>query len=163
MYDALASKPLPGEPADSWNKAGRAFDFYYRYPISVDPQVEIVREDRGNETYWRVYLKTALQDGTQGEPLRLRPWDFQARYGEDPHYYDQGGKWKEEPPVGYYVDFTALAEDYGWTRVPAAQNWRTYFQGIRYWHFENRQGLTFDEALLEIFTVDELSMVGGYP
>ncbi len=163
MYDALASKPLPGEPADSWNKTGRAFDFYYRYPISVDPQVEIVREDRGNETYWRVYLKTALQDGTQGEPLRQRPWDFQARYGEDPHYYDQGGKWKEEPPVGYYVDFTALAEDYGWTRVPGAQNWRTYFQGIRYWHFENRQGLTFDEALLEIFTVDELSMVGGYP
>lgn len=163
MFDALASKPLPGEPADSWNKAGRAFDFYYRYPISFDPQVEIVREDRGNETYWRVYLKTALQDGTQGEPLRQRPWDFQARYGEDPHYYDQGGKWKEEPPVGYFVDFTALAEDYGWTRVPGAQNWRTYFQGIRYWHFENRQGLTFDEALLEIFTVDELSMVGGYP
>jgi TolB protein len=163
MYDALASLPLPGEPADSWNKTGRAFDFYYRYPISFDPQVEIVREERGNETYWRVYLKTALQDGSQGEPLRQRSWDFQARYGEDPHYYDQGGKWKQEPPDGYYVDFTALAEDYGWTRVPGAQNWRTYFQGIRYWHFENRQGLTFDEALLEIFTVDELSMVGGYP
>ncbi len=163
MYDALASGPRPGEPAESWNKAGRAFDFYYRYPISVDPQVEIVREDRGNDTYWRVYLKTALQDGSQGEPLQQRPWDFQARYGEDPRYYDQGGKWKEKPPDGYYLDFTALAEDYGWIRVPAAQNWRDYFQGIRYWHFENRQGLTFDEALLEIFTINELSMVGRNP
>jgi TolB protein len=163
MYDALAAKPLPGEPAESWNKAGRAFDFYYRYPISVDPQVEIVREDRGNDTYWRVYLRAALQDGSQGEPLRQRSWDYEARYGEDPLYYDQGGKWKEKPPAGYYIDFTALAEDYGWTRVPAAPNWRTYFQGIRYWHFENQQGLSWDEALLEIFTIDEISMVGGYP
>jgi TolB protein len=163
MYDALAARPQPGEPAESWNKAGRAFDFYYRYPISVDPQVEIVREDRGNDTYWRVYLKTALQDGSQGEPLRQRAWDFLARYGDDPSYYDQGGKWKEKPPDGYYVDFTALAEDYGWERVPATQNWRNYFQAIRYWQFENQQGLTFDEALLEIFTINELSMVGRYP
>ena len=163
MYDPLAAKPRPGESADSWNKVGRAFDFYYRYPISVDPQVEVVREDRGNDTYWRVYLRTALQDGTQGEPLRQRPWDFQARYGDDPSYYDQGGKWKEQPPEGYYLDFTALAEDYGWERVPASPDWRNFFQGIRYWHFENRQGLTFDEALLEIFTIDELSSVGRYP
>jgi len=163
MYEPLDSKPVPGAPVQSWNKTGRAFDFYYRYPISVDPQVEIVREERGNETYWRVYLRTALQDGSQGEPLRQRSWDFEARYGEDPQYYDQGGKWKEEPPDGYYLDFTALAEDYGWQRVPGEQNWRNYFQGIRYWHFENRQGLTYDEALLEIFTIEELSTDGGNP
>ena len=35
-------------------------------------------------------------------------------------------------PDGYYVDFTALAAAYGWERVPAADNWRTFFPGIRY-------------------------------
>ena len=54
------------------------------------------------------------------------------------------------------MDFTELASDYGWTRVPALDNWRTFFQGIRYWHFENRQGLSWQEAILELYTAEEL-------
>jgi TolB protein len=156
MFAFLDSRPFPGENDRSWNKAARAFDFYYRYPISIEPQVEIVREDRGTQTYWRVYLRTANQDGSQGEPLKQLPWEFSARYDSDPQYYDQGGKWKETIPTGYYLDFTQLAADYGWARVPAADNWRTFFQGIRYWHFENRQDLSWQEAILELYTEDEL-------
>jgi TolB protein len=157
MFAFLDSRPFPGENDRSWNKAARAFDFYYRYPISIEPQVEIVREDRGAQTYWRVYLRTANQDGSQGEPLKQLPWEFSARYDSDPQYYDQGGKWKDAIPTGYYLDFTQLAADYGWTRVPAADNWRTFFQGIRYWHFENRQDLSWREAILELYTEAELS------
>jgi TolB protein len=162
LFAPLDARPMPGESIQNWNKAGRAFDFYYRFPISLDPQVEVVREDRGTQTFWRIYLRTAAQDGSQGAPLRQRPWDFQARYDSDPRYYDQGGRLKGSIPAGYYVDFTALAADYGWERVPALENWHTYFQGIRYWHFEKRDGLTWDDAMREIYSEEELAgFVGG--
>jgi TolB protein len=161
MFSFLTTRPSPGEPDQSWNKAARAFDFYYRYPISIEPQVEIVREDRGADIFWRVFLRTADQGGAVGEPLRQLPWDFTARYDAEPRYYDQGGKLKESIPAGYYIDFTALAADYGWTRTPALADWRTFFQGIRYWHFENRQGLLWVEAILELYTTDELDQVYG--
>ncbi|MGD2078960.1 MAG: DPP IV N-terminal domain-containing protein, partial [Chloroflexota bacterium] len=163
MFTFLTANPLPGDTSENWNKAARAFDFYYRFPISVDPQVEIVREDVGSQTFWRVYLKTAQQDGSQGEPLRQLPWDFTARYDDDPRYYDQGGKPKETLPAGYYLDFTALAQDYGWRRVPALSNWRTFFHGIRYWHFENRHDLEWSEAMLELYNADELAQASGKP
>lgn len=170
MFEEADTRPLPGQSHRTWNKAGRAFDFYFRHALSDDPQVEVVREDRGNETYWRVYLKTARQDGTQGEPLRDLPWDFRARFGFEPRYYDQGGTPKDVLPTGYYVDFTALAADYGWQRVAATDNWRTYFPAIRFWHYQNRQAngytvtghalnghaLTWEEAMLEIYTADEI-------
>jgi TolB protein len=156
MYLSLDDRPLPGQPGRSWSYAGRAFDFNYLLALADNPQVEIVREDQGSETFWRVYLRTAVQDGTMGQPLRQLPWDFRARFGFDPQYYDQGGKTKDEIPTGYYLDFTALAADYGWIRVPAVERWHTFFQGIRYWHFENHQGLTWEEAMLEIYTADEL-------
>jgi TolB protein len=160
MFEQLNARPLPGLSHRSWNKAGRAFDFYFRHALAIDPQVEVVREDRGNETYWRVYLRTARQDGSQGEPLRDIPWDFGARFGFEPRYYDQGGKQKDSLPAGYYLDFTALAADYGWQRVAAADNWRTYFPAIRFWHYQNRQtsghALTWEEAMLEIYDADEV-------
>jgi TolB protein len=156
MYLSLDDRPLPGQPGRSWSYAGRAFDFNYLLALADNPQVEIVREDQGSETFWRVYLRTAVQDGTMGQPLRQLPWDFRARFGFDPQYYDQGGKTKDEIPTGYYLDFTALAADYGWIRVPSVERWHTFFQGIRYWHFENHQGLTWEEAMLEIYTADEL-------
>jgi TolB protein len=160
MFERPDARPQPGLSKQTWNKAGRAFDFYFRHALAADPHVEVVREDRGNETYWRVYLKTARQDGSQGEPLRNLPWDFRARFGFEPRYYDQGGKQKDVLPPGYYIDFTALAADYGWQRAPALENWRTYFPAIRFWHFQNREAdgryLTWEEAMLEIYTVDEV-------
>lgn len=157
MFESLESKPLPGQPAQSWNKAGRAFDFYYREALGLSPRVLVVREDNGPDTYWRVYLRTAVQDGSQGEPLKTIYWDFNARTGDDPQYYEQGGKWADAVPTGYYVDFTALAAMYGWERVPANANWRTYFPDIRFWHFENRAGLSWDEAMRRIYSEAELS------
>lgn len=156
LYEPLAAKPLPGQSDETWNKAGRAFDVYFRYALLDNPQMEVARQEQGYQTYWRIYIRTTAQDGTQGEPLRELPWDFRARYGFEPQYYDQGGTWKEFLPPGYYLDFTALAADYGWTRVPAVESWHTYFPAIRFWHYENRQGLTWEQAMLEIYTADEI-------
>ncbi len=35
-----------------------------------------VREDFGAQTYWRLYLRAQLQDGSLGEPLHSQPWDL---------------------------------------------------------------------------------------
>lgn len=159
MYEAIDAQALPGQSSRTWNKAGRAFDYLSNYPLAFDPPVEVVRERQEASTYWRTYLRTAVQDGTQGEPLREMPWDFRARFGAESRYYDEGGKAKEQIPAGYYVDFTALAADYGWTWSPASDNWRTYYPGIRYWHYENQQGLTWEQAMLELYTSDEILSV----
>jgi TolB protein len=159
MYEAIDAQALPGQSSQTWNKAGRAFDYLSDYALAFDPAVEVARERAETSTYWRTYLRTAAQDGTQGEPLRDMPWDFRARFGAESRYYDEGGKTKEQIPVGYYVDFTALAADCGWARSPASDNWRTYYPGIGYWHYENQQGLTWEQAMLELFTADQILSV----
>ncbi|RMG79703.1 MAG: hypothetical protein D6712_19270, partial [Chloroflexi bacterium] len=117
--------PQPGESPRDWHKTGRAFsirrDSIYGFP----PPVEIVREDIGLETYWRVYVRVAedAQDGQLGEPLRRMPWDFLSAQSGDIEAYTQGGRLRSEMPQGYYIDFTQLAADYGWERVPAGSDW----------------------------------------
>ena len=157
MFEAIDARQLPNQSAQSWNKAGRAFDFYFREALGFEPQVELVKLDVNGETYWRVFVKTAVQDGSQGEPLRALTWDLQARSGDDPSYYEQGGKWRGSVPSGYYIDFTALAADYGWEWVPANVNWRTYFPDIRFWHYEKQDNLTWEAAMQQIYTNDELA------
>lgn len=155
MYAELDTRPEPGETDLGWHQAGRAFDLVYQDALAFEPRVEVVREDDGQQTTWRVFVRTAVQDGSQGEPLRVVPWDFRARFGDDATAYDAGGKLKDAIPSGYYVDFTALAAEYGWETTPAAANWRTNFSGVLFWHFENRQGLTLLEALAELYDEPE--------
>jgi TolB protein len=155
MFEPIESKPLPGQDQPSWNKAGRAFDLYYREAMAFEPRLEMVRHDTGSGIFWRAYIRTTAQDGSLGEPLRDFPWDFSSRYGDEPRYYEEGGKPKESIPSGYYVDFTSLAAQYGWSWVPSGERWRTYFPAIRFWHYENRQGLTWEEAMLQLYTTEE--------
>src|SRR5215510_3224439 len=86
-------------------------------------------------TFWRVWLLAAVQDGSEGEPLRAAPWNLAARYSGRPQPYDAGGEYAGVLPPGYFVDFTTLADDYGWSRVPADTNWRQFYPGILYWRF----------------------------
>jgi len=142
--------PLPpGWQHQSWLQTGRAFSF------AVDPYragwVEIVRQDVGAETYWTVYLRAAVQDGSAGGPLRERPWDLDARYRGDPPVYDQGGAPKPAIPAGYYIDLTSLAGDLGFERLPALSNWRQYYPGARFNEFALRQGLSWEQAMLELY------------
>ncbi len=158
MFEPLESGGQPGADSQSWNKAGRAFDIYARAAMRFDPQIEVVMDEHDGEMYWRIYLRAEAQDGSQGEPLYAIPWDFQARYGDEPTFYEQGGKLKDGIPSGYYVDFTQLAGDYGWTAVSSQENWRSYFPAIRFWHFENRGGLDWEEAMQKIYNENELTI-----
>ncbi len=161
-WDALASLenafvPLttsldPGFSED-WLYTGRAFAI--NSLMTNAGWMVAVREDFGAQTYWRLYLRAQLQDGSLGEPLRDLPWDLSARYNLDPKIYEQGGKYSEVPP-GYWVDVTALAVQYGWERVPALPNWRTFFRGARFTEFTLTGGLDWYSAMLELYPPDVL-------
>jgi TolB protein len=137
----------------SWHKAGRAFDTLFDFYSDGESRLEVVREDVGGETYWRLYLRCARQDGSQGEPIKVNPWDFsyQARAVENP---GEGGKLKPIPN-GYYVDFTTLAWEYGWDRISAQDeedfDWTWHLKAVEYWHHEKRDDLGWYETMLEVY------------
>lgn len=161
-WDALASLenafvPIttsldPGFNED-WLYTGRAFAI--NSLMTNAGWMVAVREDFGAQTYWRLYLRAQLQDGSLGEPLRDTPWDLSARYNLDPKVYEQGGKYSEVPP-GYWVDVTALAIQYGWERVPALPNWRTFYRGARFTEFALTSGLDWYSAMLQLYPPDVL-------
>lgn len=151
--------PEPGEPAQNWHYTGRAIAFNRELIYASSPQpIEIVREDIEVNTYWRVYVRVAdeAQAGALGEPLRSRPWDFTARNSGNVEDYERGGRLDDRVPAGYYVDLTQIAEDYGWLRTPAQRTWQYNFSAIQYWDFLKTQGLSWNDAMLELYTPAEL-------
>ncbi len=157
MWEPLDAPPPLGMDSPSWNKAGRAFDMIPDLNAGFTPAIEVVREQEGTKTWWHVYVRTNRQDGSQGEPLVTRPWNLQARYSGNTSDYEDGGRLKESIPAGYYVDFTQLAADYGWERVPAGETWRTNFSATLFWHFQRRQGLDWEAAMRELYTELDLN------
>ena len=144
-----------GSQYTSWHKAGRAIDTLLDY-LSPDHRqrwLEIVLEPGGGATYWRLYLKCELQDGSQGMPLKLRPWDARASARKNL----QGGH-RKPVPNGYYVDLTELMAQYGWLRISAHDSpgfhWHTNFVALEYWHFQKTDGLLWYTAMLELFSED---------
>ncbi len=153
--------PQPGEERRNWLMTGRAFAVTRNAIVGFPPPIEVVREDIGVDTLWRVYVRVSddAQSGQLGEPLRHLPWDFASRTTGDVEAYDQGGKLRAEVPAGYYVDFTQIAADYGWQRVAAGRDWRANSNTIYYWLFEKRDGLDWFSAMREIYTDGQL---GGF-
>lgn len=147
--------PLPpGLEYDDWLFTGRAFSF--SLSTVQAGWVEVVREEFEGQTYWRVFVRASRQDGTLGAPLRERPWDFDARFEGTGQAYDQGGELKEYIPTGYYVDFTQMAHDYGFDRLPALPNWRTYYHGAHFNEFVYRDGLDWQQAMLQLYPAEAL-------
>ena len=161
-WDALASLenafvPLttsldPGFRED-WLYTGRAFAI--NSLMTNAGWMVVAREDFGEQTYWRLYLRAQLQDGSQGEPLHDTPWDLSARYDLDPKVYEQGGKYADVP-AGYWIDVTSLAIQYGWERLPALPNWRTFYRGARFTEFALTGGLDWYSAMLQLYPPDVL-------
>ena len=150
--------PRPGQGRISWHVCGRAVDINQGF--LSNGQIELVREDIGGVTYWRVYIKAARQDGSLGEPLRDRPWNLSAR-SQGGLAAVQGGELKNEVPAGYFVDFTTLAADYGWERRNALSGWRTSWFDIEWWHFQKTEGLSWYQCMLELYDEDEVTASYG--
>jgi TolB protein len=150
-YVPLTSPLFPGLLND-WLYTGRAI-VVNTAPVNAGWML-VTREDFGPSTYWRVYLRTRFQDGSQGKPLWDIPWDLNARYGGDPRFYEQGGALARAIPPGYWLDFTALAASYGWQRLPALSTWRSAFPAARYNEFVHTSGLDWFSAMVEIYPVE---------
>ncbi len=159
----LTRRPEPGQAFRNWHKAGRAFDIVQDYAQRSPAQIELIPEQVGPDTTWRLYVRCAIQDGSLGEPLRQVPWDFSARYTSDVDAYQNGGKPKDSIPSGYYVDFTEAAAIFGWFPVPSATSWRSNWSSILYWQYEKRDGLDWWTAMLELYTENALTDVFGSP
>ncbi len=152
--------PPSGQSRMSWHICGRAFGLE-QDPYEVrSPRVELIREDLGNVTYWRVLIRAAEQDGSMGKPLREAVWDLNAR-DEGGRAMVEGGAPKTRIPSGYYVDFTTLAGDYGWERVPSLWRWRYFWADIRWWEFQKTNGMTWWDCMLEVFEPNEIEPVFG--
>jgi TolB protein len=160
VWWALDRRPEPGQAAQNWHKAGRAFDIPQSHNTGERPDMELVREQLGVHTYWRAFVRAAVQDGSLGEPMRSLPWDFSVRTSGDVVAYEEGGALKANVPPGYYIDLTRLAADYGWEQTPSDASWRYNWAGVLYWQYEKREGLDWWEAMLEIYTPEELSAAG---
>ena len=161
-WDALASIenafiPLttsldPGLQED-WLYTGRAFAI--NSLMANAGWMVALREDVGAQTYWRVYIRANTQDGSLGEPIHNAPWNLSARYDLDPRSYEQGGKYAPVPS-GYWIDITALTAAYGWERLPALPNWRTYYAGARFTEFALTNGMDWYSAMRELYPPEAL-------
>jgi len=143
----------------SWHKAGRAIDFLFDYRDEDRlPLIEMVREDIGGRTYWRLYLRCVEQDGSQGTPMREHSWDFSGAARR--RYPDLGGRW-ESIPHGYYVDITDLSGRYGWDRIAAIDkrdySWKWHFLAIEYWHHQQDEGLDWYGAMKQVYAEEDLA------
>lgn len=182
-YDFLGQISEAARPYDffndtseyaSWHKSGRAVDTLFDHYTADGQTMEIARDDVGGETYWRVFLRCADQGGACGRPITVNTWDYsyRARAEIAP---DQGGI---EKPVlhGYYVDFTVLAREYGWTRISSWDDedfsWTWHFKAFEYWHYQKTDGMAWYAAMQEVypqykldqyFTYDQMLEVGDYP
>jgi TolB protein len=152
----------------SWHKTGRALDVALEYKVDGVNQMVITRQDLGPDLYWRIYLRTAKQDGSQGEPLKENPWLFWWHIvpAEDPEAYDAGGK-RLAIPAGYYVDVTALAKRHGWERIAAYAidgdyHWNVDSNGTEYWHYERTDGLIWWQAMAQIYPPETLEANVGW-
>jgi hypothetical protein len=114
----------------SRHKCGDAFDY-----DQTQRALAVVVERHGLQTFFRTWLRCARQDGSQGIKVRLN--DVRG-YALD----------------GYYVDFTALADRFGWKRIPAWSGWGLKGSGynkMEFWHYQLTEGLTWAEAMAYLY------------
>ena len=94
--------PDAGEESRNWYRTGRAFGITRNLIAGFPSQIEVVREDIGVNTYWRLYVRVSEDAvaGELGEPLRQMPWDMLSCNSGDVQAYDEGGRLKSQVPSG---------------------------------------------------------------
>ncbi|MEA5079694.1 MAG: hypothetical protein VB013_14065 [Anaerolineaceae bacterium] len=155
-YLPLSAPASPGiEP--NWLFTGRAVAVN-SVPMDANWLV-VTREDYSGQTYWRLWLKCLDQTGLCGEPIRAMIWDFSARYSSDTTAYENGGALAKSPS-GYWFDLTEYAHRFGWERLPAQSNWRSYLPGSLFNTFVYSESKTWQQAMLEIYPPEALEAAG---
>ncbi|NSW51947.1 MAG: PD40 domain-containing protein [Anaerolineae bacterium] len=148
------TSPTSPDILENWLYTGRAIQLD-DLP-SANHWMVTVREDINGKTFWRIYLRAIDQSGMHGAPLRQRIWLFEQRTQGSPLAYEQGGNLSQDIPHGYWIDFTDLAAQFGWYRIPALLNWRTYFPGTQHMIYVHQSGMDLEQALLELYPAEAL-------
>lgn len=162
LLGTLKSAALPvTTPADpgvpqNWLYTGRAIALN-NAPLDAG-WMAVSREDFDGQTYWRVWVKCLSQDGSCGESVHTPMWNFPARASGDLSAFEAGGK-TVTAPTGYWIDFTDIALQYGWQRLPSQSNWRTYYPGILFNTFAFTQGKSWEQAMLELYPSDVIQLL----
>jgi hypothetical protein len=123
-------KGKQGVAQKSRHQCGDAFDYN-----QSAPQLVVTREDVGDHTYFRTYLRCIAQDGSQGL-LRV--------------VTTYGGK----KVRAYLYDFTEIAGSFGWHRIPAHDGWKptgAAYNKMEFWHYQNTEGKSWDTAMKELY------------
>lgn len=110
----------------SWHKTGRALDY-----DQTSKALVIAPEPRNGKQYFRTFLICAKQDGSLGVKQTVRDY--------------RGGSYS-----GYLFDFTRAAESFEFARIPAWNGWQNHYNRREFWHYEMRDGLTWDAAMLQL-------------
>ncbi len=152
-YYPLTEPPSPGL-IENWLYTGRGFALN-PLPFSAGWLVS-VREDYNGQTYWRIYARARYQDGSQGIPLSVHPWNLDARHNGDTRAYEQGGQ-LAPIPEGYWYDLTDLAAQFDWQRLPALVDWRTYYAAARFNQFVIPDGLSWKDAMAQLYPEEAIA------
>ena len=114
----------------SRHKCGDAFD------CRQDVNYFVVQsEPIGGHQYFRIFLKTVAQTPVASSPFVTKTTVKDYR----------GMKF-----TGWVLDFTALAGQYNWHRIPAHKGWKTTgvnYNKMEWWHYQQTQGLSFDQVM----------------
>lgn len=154
-YLSLTATTYPGI-IENWLLTGRAV----AVSSGAVPAgwMAVTREDYDGKTYWRVWVKCLDQDGSCGTPILDHTWDFSTRNSGDLQAYENGGSLAGIPD-DYWVDFTEFASRFGWERLPAQEDWRNYFPGTLFNQFVFRQGLTWRQAMLQLYPAEAVDLL----
>ena len=112
-----------GVATNSRHKCGDAFDYN-----QGDSHLLVIKDPRNGITYFRTFLKCEKQDGTQGELMS-----------------PNGGSPK------FYVDFTTIAEAFGWHRIRAHAGWQQTWKKREFWHYQMTEGYTFTQGMTLLY------------
>ena len=125
----------------SWHKSGRAVDFNQglRWVIAEDPS--------GDEMYFRLYLQ-ANESGATSEYART----LTAEQAAELHHNALGNNVTQVT----LIDVTAILEAHGFERIPAHAGWETRYNRREWWHYVNDGGLTWYQALRQLYTDDQI-------
>ena len=151
----LTTAPDPSIP-HNWLYTGRAISLNIA-PLQAG-WLTVSREEYQGNTYWRIWAKCLQQDGSCGLPLTTPVWDYAIRASGNLAAFEAGGA-QSKPPAGYWVDITDIALQYGWQRLSSLNNWRSYYPGILFNTWVYQQGKSWQQAMLELYPEDVISLV----
>lgn len=157
---ALDSGAGPNRSRTSMHYVGRAFDMATGSALQNPVKDAFLLERVGDTRFWTVWCKSNLSEAALIEACKVR--GIRGGFSTIPAVFVTNGKIKTQMKAGLTFDFTALAAQFGFSRISARKAfWDKADPGAaEWWHWSYLQGLvegtsTFGTELLKVYTPQE--------